>query len=72
MSRRRITLCSSIPIALLTTAMELPARFALLLAMVSVVSLPPPFRTACRTAVALATVATNTNCQHGLASQQQE
>lgn len=58
-----------VPIALLTTAMGLPARFALLVATVSVMSLPPShFQTALRTTVALATVATNTDCEHGPAS----
>jgi len=46
--------------------MGLPARFALLVATVSVISLPPPhFRTAFRAAVALATVATDTDCEYG-------
>ena len=49
--------------------MGLPARFALLVATVSVMSLPPShFQTALRTTVALATVATNTDCEHGPAS----
>ena len=46
--------------------MALPARFALLVATVSVMSLPlPHFRTAFRTAVALAPVATDTDCEYG-------
>ena len=46
--------------------MGLPARFALLVATVSVMSLPlPHFRTAFRTAVALAPVATDTDCEYG-------
>jgi len=46
-----------------------PARFALLVATVSVMSLlPPHFRTAFRIAVALATVATDTDCEYGPAS----
>jgi len=46
--------------------MGLPARVALLVAMVSFMSLPPPrFRTASRTAVALAPVATDTDCEYG-------
>jgi len=49
--------------------MGFPARFALLVATVSVMSLPlPHFRTAFRTAVALATVATDTDCEYGPAS----
>jgi hypothetical protein len=49
--------------------MGLPARFASLVATVSVMSLPPPyFRTAFRTTVALATVAMDTDCEHGPAS----
>src|SRR5450631_2423997 len=49
--------------------MALPARFALLVATVSVVSLPlPHFRTAFRTAIALATVAADTDCEYGAAS----
>ncbi len=49
--------------------MGLPARFALLVATVSVISLPPShIQTALRTKVALATVAANTNCEHGMAS----
>ena len=55
-----------IAIALLTTAMGLPARFALLVATVGVMSLPPShFRTAFRTAVALATAAAETGCEYG-------
>ena len=49
--------------------MGFPARFALLVATVSVMSLPlPHFRTAFRTAVALATVATDTDCEYGAKS----
>ena len=49
--------------------MALPARFALLVATVSVMSLPlPHFRTAFRTAVALAAVAADTDCECGAAS----
>jgi len=49
--------------------MGLPARLALLVATVSVMSLPlPHFRTAFRTAVALATVATDTDCEYGATS----
>ena len=49
--------------------MTLPARFALLVATVSVMSLPlPHFRTAFRTAVALAAVAADTDCECGAAS----
>jgi hypothetical protein len=49
--------------------MGLPARFALLVATVSVTSLPlPHFRTAFRTAVALATVGTDTDCEYGTTS----
>jgi hypothetical protein len=47
--------------------MGLPARFALLVATVGVMSLPH-FRTAFLTAVALATVATDTDCEYGAAS----
>jgi hypothetical protein len=46
--------------------MGLPARLALLVATVGVLSLPPArFRTAFRTAVALAPVATDTDCEYG-------
>ena len=46
--------------------MGLPARLALLVATVSVLSLPlPHFRTAFRTAVALAPVATDADCEYG-------
>jgi hypothetical protein len=46
--------------------MGLSARFALLVATVSFVSLlTPHFRTAFRIAVALATVATDTDCEYG-------
>ncbi len=56
---------SPAPIALPTTAMGLPARFALLVATVSVMSLPSShFQTALWTTVALATVATSTDCEH--------
>jgi hypothetical protein len=49
--------------------MGLPARFALLVATVSVMSLPSShFQTALRTTVALAAVATSTDCEHGPAS----
>jgi hypothetical protein len=49
--------------------MALPARFALLVATVSVMSLPPwHFQTELRTTVALATAATNTDCEHDPAS----
>ena len=51
--------------ALLTTAMRCAARFASRVATVSVLSLPPHFRTAFRTAVALAPVATDTDCEYG-------
>ncbi len=51
-------------IALLTTAMGFPARFALLVATVSVMSLLlPHFRTAFRAAVALAPVAADADCE---------
>jgi hypothetical protein len=46
--------------------MALPARLALLVVTVSVPSLPlPHFRTAFRAAVALAPVATDTDCEYG-------
>jgi hypothetical protein len=49
--------------------MAFPARFALLVAMISVMSLPVPhFRTAFPTAVALALIATDTDCEYGAAS----
>jgi hypothetical protein len=49
--------------------MGFPARFALLVATVSRMSLlPPHFGTAFRTAVALATVAKDTDCEHGPAT----
>jgi hypothetical protein len=50
--------------ALLAPAMGLPALLALLVATVSLMSLPTPyFQPAFRTAVALATVATDADCE---------
>ena len=57
-------LARPIPIALLTKAVALPSRLALLVATVSLMSLPTPnFQPAFRTAIALATVATDADCE---------
>jgi hypothetical protein len=57
-------LARPIAIALLAKAMGVPARLGLLVAAVSLMSLPSPhFQLAFRTAIALATVATDTDCE---------
>jgi len=57
-------LARPIAIALLAKAMGLPARLGLLVAAVSLMSLPSPhFQLAFRTAIALATIATETDCE---------
>ena len=53
-----------IAIAPLAKAMALPSRLALLVATVSLMSLPSPyFQPAFRTAIALSTVATDIDCE---------
>ena len=57
-------LARPIAIALPAKKMELPARLGLLVAAVSLMSLPSPhFQPAFRTAIALATVAADTDCE---------